>query len=164
MSSASRRILLLALYQFLGSVLRVLPPQNKLLLTSFNKKMISASWRIFFVFISKTSLRYFDCLPLNMAVLCHSTGKWSARRGASFVSDIAKLSTVFRPFTPQNGRLVMSFNRKNDQRIAAHLFCSHISVFPRVSWISYRAAFTFASCRFVFRFNSSISLWSSYPL
>ena len=39
---------------------------------------------------------------------------------------IEKLSTVFRSFTPQNDRLVMSFNEKNDQRVAAHLFRLYI--------------------------------------
>ena len=49
--------------------------------------MISASRCIFSVFILKSSLQYFDCLRLIIVVLwCHSVWKWSARRGASFLS------------------------------------------------------------------------------
>ena len=41
-------------------------------------------------------------------------------------------SSVFRVFTPQNELLLTSFNKKNDQCIAAHLFCLYIKLLASV--------------------------------
>ena len=46
--------------------------------------------------------------------------------GAPFLFLYQKMSPVFVCFTIRNWRFVISFNWKNDQRNAAHLFCLHI--------------------------------------
>ena len=80
----------------LSTVFRLFTPQNSRLVTSFNRKMISASRRIFSAFISKNSLQYFDCLPLKMIVLwCHPIGKMISASRRIFSVFISKTSLQY---------------------------------------------------------------------
>ena len=87
--------------------------------------MISEARRIFSVFISKRCLQYFYVLPIEMCVLCiHSTGKWSVKRGASFLflyqKDVHSTSMVYRSKFAFCGFIQM--DKRSVKRGASFLF------------------------------------------
>ena len=71
----------------LASVFRLFTPQNKRLVTSFNKKNDQCIAAQLFVFITKSLLGNFDCLPIKISILRrHSIRKMiSASRRIFFV-------------------------------------------------------------------------------
>ena len=66
-------------------------------------------------------LQYFNSLPLKINTFMWSFNNENDQCIAAhlFCFYIKTNAPVFRLFTPQNDRLVMSFNRKDDPRVAA---------------------------------------------